>query len=459
MFQSILRSLWFTALFFGLGMAASAAPNIVLILTDDHGWSQLSELMDPKVDASKSTYIETPNMARMMNEGRRFTSGYSPAPLCTPTRRSILCGTSAARSGTEFASPKWIPADHLTIPKALKAANPDYRAAHFGKWGEQMISTPEESGYDASDGMTGNNTGGMPKTLGVNGSHNDGPPHFIDNEDPKRTVTVTDHAIDFMGKQVGDKNPFYVQVSYYAQHLSVVTRESLLEKYEKKGTPDRAYTQAWAAMMEELDNGVGRLLDAIDELGIKDNTYVFFTTDNGGRGTVPGGDNNATAPNHPLSGAKHSLLEGGVRVPFFAMGPGVEAGSVCRTPVVGYDFLPTFHALAGGKADQLTDEVDGVSIAPLLADKTMGKFKRPQEALFFHRPRRNMSAIRQHDFKLMLYWNNDNTIDRHELYKVYPNPTEEGNEVTDKYPALAGALRDRLLAHLFLVDAERRVSR
>lgn len=456
MFELLIRGLKILFLVFVCGVTAYASPNIILILTDDHGWSQMSDLMDPTVAGSKSDYLETPHMARMMNEGRRFTSGYSPAPLCTPTRRSILCGTSAARSGTEFASPNWIPAQYLTIPKALKAANSDYRTAHFGKWGEQMISTPEESGYDTSDGMTGNNTGGMPKTLGVQGGHNDGPPHFIDNMDPKRTVTVTDRAVDFMGKQVAAEKPFYVQVSYYAQHLSVVTRDTLLAKYEKKGAPDRAYTHAWAAMMEELDNGVGRLLDAIEELRIKDNTFVFFTTDNGGRGTVPGGNNKAADPNFPLTGAKHSLWEGGIRVPFIAMGPGVDAGSVCRTPVVGYDFLPTFHALAGGSPDQLTREVDGVSIQPLLSENTMGNFKRPQQALFFHRPRRSESAIRQHDFKLRVYWNEDNSIDRHELYQVYPNPIEEGNEVTEKYPALAESLRDRLLAHLFLVNAERK---
>ena len=126
----------------------------------------------------------------------------------------------------------------MTIPKALKMANPEYRAAHFGKWGEQMISTPEECGYDASDGMTGNNTGGMPRTLGIeSGSHADGPPHFIDNEDPKRTPSVTGKAIDFMTEQASEGRPFYVQVSYYAQHLSVVTRDSLLGKYEQKGRP------------------------------------------------------------------------------------------------------------------------------------------------------------------------------------------------------------------------------
>ena len=182
-------------------VAADASPNIVLILTDDQGWSQVSEAMDPRVAASRSAYIETPNMTRLAREGMRFTSGYSPAPLCTPTRRSILCGTSAARSGGEFSSPSWIPSEHMTIPKALKRANPDYRCAHFGKWGEQMTSTPEQCGYDASDGMTGNNTGGMPSSLGVSGGHGDGPPHFIDNDDPKRTPTVTDNAIRFMREQ------------------------------------------------------------------------------------------------------------------------------------------------------------------------------------------------------------------------------------------------------------------
>ena len=129
----------------GATVAEVTPPNIVLILTDDQGWSQVSQAMDPRIGESRSTYLETPSMSRLAREGMRFTSGYSPAPLCTPTRRSILCGTSAARSGTEFKS-EWIPAEHMTIPKALKNANRDYRCAHFGKWGENMISTPEQCG-------------------------------------------------------------------------------------------------------------------------------------------------------------------------------------------------------------------------------------------------------------------------------------------------------------------------
>lgn len=430
------------------------SPNIILILTDDQGWSQTSFKADPRLDVSHSNYLETPNMARLATEGMRFTSGYSPAPLCTPTRRSILCGSSAARCGSEFVS-KWIPADHMTIPKALKMANPDYRCAHFGKWGEQMISTPEECGYDTSDGMTGNNTGGMPKSLGIKGGHNDGPPHFINNEDPKLTRSVSSRAVDFMEQQTSEGKPFYLQVSYYAQHLSVVCTEELLEKYQDKGTPDRGYTEAWAAMMEDLDDGVGRILDAIDELGISNNTYVFFTADNGGRGTVPGGDQKRTAPNYPLTGAKHSLEEGGIRVPFLAAGPEIDPGSVSHTPVVGYDFLPTFYDLAGGKrsASVLTGDVDGTSMRPLFS-ATDAKVKRKTDALIFHRPFRGFSAIRKGDHKLMLYWKPNGEIDRHALYDVSKNPQEADREITGKHPKLAEKLKTQLLAFLEQVNAE-----
>ncbi|MEM0969480.1 MAG: sulfatase-like hydrolase/transferase [Verrucomicrobiota bacterium] len=444
-----LRLLFLLPLFLGT-VFAEKPPNILLILTDDHGWSQLSALMDPRVAESRSDYLETPNINRILEEGMRFPSGYSPAPLCTPTRRSILCGTSAARSGTEFKS-SWVPADHLTIPKALKQANSEYRCGHFGKWGEQMISTPEECGYDASDGMTGNGTGGMPNTLGVKGGHDKGPPHFIDNEDPKRSASMTDSAIAFMREQVAGEKPFYVQASYYAQHLSVVCKEETLAKWEAKGTPDRGYPPAWAAMLEELDAEVGALLDTLDELNIAEDTYVFFTADNGGRGTVPGGDESRTATNHPLTGAKHSLYEGGIRVPFLARGPGVTSGSVSHVPVVGYDYLPTFFELAGGEGS-LGEEVDGASFASLLEDPSGEGLER---ALFFHRPRRLESAIRHGEHKLYVKWTEKGEIAARELYRVNPNPTEEGNEVGAEHPEAVQALETRLLEYLASVDAEK----
>jgi arylsulfatase A len=444
-------SLAFSASSVGAQNDRPAAPNFLLILTDDQGWSQMSAAMDPQISQSRSAYLETPSMERLATEGVRFTSGYSPAPLCTPTRRSILCGTAAARSGTEFKS-SWIPADHLTIPRALKQVNSSYRCAHFGKWGEDMISTPEQCGYDASDGMTGNNTGGMPATLGAPG-HNQGPPHFIDNEDPKRTPSVTQHAIDFMRQQVEADRPFYVQASYYAVHLSVVCRETTLKKYQGKGTPDRGYSQAWGAMLEELDQGVGKLLEALDELGIAENTYVVFTSDNGGRGTVPGGDQSLLPPNHPLSGAKHSLLEGGIRVPLFVRGPGLPAGTVCRQSVAAYDFLSTFYDLAGGR-EPLPAEIDGVSLRPLFEDPLSGRLEPADRALFFHRPGRNVSVVRQGEYKLMLQWRPNGSIASRELYHLEPNPTEEGRDIASDDPERTDRLQTLLLAHLAAVKAE-----
>ena len=393
--------------------AAADSPNIILILTDDQGWSQRSGLMDPENPKSGSSYLHTPAMDRIAEEGMRFTGGYSPAPLCTPTRRSILCGTSAARSGSEFES-KWVPADHVTLPRALKQANPEYQCAHFGKWGEKMISSPKECGYDVSDGHTGNVTGGMADKME--------PAHIV--RDPKRTGSVTDRSIEFIRKQTKAGKPFYTQVSYYAVHLRTELLQTSLEKYQKKGAPDRAYSQGWAGMLEELDGGIGRLLDELDALGIADNTYVVFTTDNGGRGTLPGGDPKSPAPNVPLSGAKHSLLEGGIRVPLMVRGPSIKAGSVCRVPVAGYDFLPTFYELAGGKGN-LSEELDGGSFVTLFSNPEADTVNRPIDALVFSRPRQGMAAIRSGQWKLLAEVNQNREILSARLFNVVEDIAEK----------------------------------
>ncbi len=439
----------------GMDVTLSGKPNILMILTDDQSFSELSEALHPQVPQAHSDYLSTPNMNRLGREGMRFTSGYSPAPLCTPTRRCILCGTTTARSGSEFKS-SWVPAMHMTIPKALKQANENYRCAHFGKWGEQMISTPEQCGYDASDGMTGNMTGGMPKSLNPDNpdaNHNNTAPFYIDNEDPKLSPTVTSNAIDFMRTQVQTEHPFYVQASYYAVHLSVVCRQNTLDKYEQKGVPDRGYTQAWAAMLEDLDTEIGRLLDELETLGIADNTYVVFMSDNGGRGTVPGGDDSRLPTNYPLTGAKHSLYEGGIRVPFLVRGPGVRAGSHCHTPVAGYDLLPTFYELAGGTTP-LPDGIDGASICPLLTDPNNGKVARDLDGLIFHRPNKKFSAIRQGDYKLMLFWTSAGEVSSRELYRFDPDPREEGRDITETRPDKADELQEILLNYLESVNAE-----
>ncbi len=451
-----------TVFFVFLSLAGSAqknlnknkAPNIILILADDLGWSQTSVMMDPRVKGSSSNYLETPNIAAFASKGMRFTNGYSPAPLCTPTRRSILCGTSAARSGEEFAS-DWVPANHATIPSLLKQANPAYKTAHIGKWGEQMISSPEECGYDVSSGMTGNKDG----NLKVSGDPNSGPlgkkigeKDYYSTDDPKATDLLTNSAIQFIQQQTKAGNPFYLQVSYYATHLDVAAREKTVAKYIEKGNPDRGYTPSWAAMLDELDAGVGRLLAAIAKAGIGDNTYIIYTADNGGRPTIPGGTS-SVPPNIPLSGAKHSLLEGGIRVPFIVCGPGIKPGSVCNTPVVGYDFLPTFYDLAGGK-NLLNKEIDGGSMRTLFNNPLNGAVKRTENALYFSRPDRGFSAIRQGEYKLMLFWNAKGDIASRKLYQFNPNPTEEGRDIALSNPQKADELQKLLQNYLKSVNAK-----
>lgn len=415
--------------------AAADSPNIILILTDDQGWSQRSGLMDPEKPETGSSYLYTPAMDRIAKEGMRFTGGYSPAPLCTPTRRSILCGTSAARSGSEFVS-TWVPAEHMTLPRALKQANPEYRCAHFGKWGEKMLSSPEECGYDVSDGYTGNVTGGMADKMQ--------PSHII--EDPKRTNSVTDRSIEFIRQQTQAGKPFYMQVSYYAVHLRIELLQASLDKYQKKGVPDRAYSQGWAGMLEELDRGIGKLLDELDALGISDKTYLVFTTDNGGRGTVPGGNPKSPPPNVPLSGAKHSLLEGGIRVPLMIRGPSIEAGSICRVPVAGYDFLPTFFELAGGKGN-LSEELDGGSFVTLFSNPETDSVQRPIKGLIFSRPRQGMAVIRSGEWKLLAKVNAKREIQSAQLFNVVEDISEKLDQSTTK-PDQTWQLQSRLQAYL-----------
>jgi arylsulfatase A-like enzyme len=423
--------------------------------------------MHPDVPESMSPYLETPALNRLAREGMVFSSGYSPAPLCTPTRRSIQVGATAARSGTEFDSGRrplgvYEPHKHLTIPKALKQADPAYRTAHFGKWGWVMVSTPAECGYDASDGMTTNGTGGMDGGLEKRMK-----PFYV-IEDPKRTASVTSRAIDFMKSAERDGKPFYVQVSYYAVHRRIELLQETLDKYKKKSLPDREYSREFAGMMEEMDQGVGRLLDAIGELKTGDNTYVFFMSDNGG---APPGDNGGftatertekgpLAPNHPLRGNKQMLYEGGIRVPFMVSGPGVPQGIYCHEPVAGYDLLPTFYDLAGGEKT-LPDEVDGVSLRPLLDNDPATVFTRPFGALVFHRPadKRHASAIRQGDHKLYVTWKERGNLDAsgiatRSLYDLSKDIGEENN-LYEENRELAAQLEKKLLDYLKAVNAEK----
>ena len=427
--------------------AVQGKPNFIFILSDDHGWSQLSFAMDQEVPGTASSYLETPNLARLAQRGMRFASGYSPAPLCTPTRRSIFCGMTPARQrGTEFKSEfDWT--GRLTLPKALKQVDPNYRSAHFGKFGNEMGASPDAVGFDESDGWTTNATGGMGASIQERGQS-------VVKADPKLIFAITDRAIDFIERHSGNHG-FYVQVSHYATHLQVQTRQSSLDMFEGKGPPDRAVTHAFAGMLFDLDQSVGRLLDAVDRLGLTDNTYIIFMADNGGRGTIPGSQRSLSAPNRPLNGAKHTLYEGGLRVPFLVAGPGVEPNSVSHVPVTGYDLLPTLYDLAGGEAP-LPNEIDGGSFRTAIENGGVGEVKRGFEGLVFHRPlRRNdpSSAIRVGDYKLLVKYATAGRPRERLLFDLAQDVGEQ-HDLTADMPDKAAELEALLLGYLKSVGAE-----
>ena len=397
-------------------VAGQERPSFVVILSDDQSWVGSSVQIDHTDRRTKSDYFQTPSLERLARSGITFTDGYAPAPFCCPTRRSIQVGQTPARHLYQRDQEAW-PVKYrrqLNIPNMLKQADPRYRSAHFGKWDHRFdMPTPNEMGYDASDGYTSNRTGG--------GKGSGGPSAVAD---PKLIDHITDQACEFMERQALAGAPFYLQVSHYAVHLDIYYRQATLDFVEPWKPGKKHYMPEFAAMTADMDTSVGRALDKIQELGLKDTTYVIFLSDNGGRATLPGAGDPSMPRNHPLRGAKGSMYEGGIRVPFFVVGPGITPGSVSRTPVTGLDILPTIAELSGYSVGSLPETLDGGSMAPLLrgesgnaaVDRSTAGMSRSASRralagakvayLVFHQAvgRRAQSALRLGRWKLVKTW-------------------------------------------------------
>jgi arylsulfatase A-like enzyme len=356
-------------------------PNFIVILTDDQGWGTTSVHMDPEEPNSKSDFFETPNLERLAQSGLRFTQGYSAHPNCSPSRAALLTGRSPAalhftdivgrNSGVNYEGLPMIPATHInglpeaemTIPELLKQHNAIYTAAHFGKW-HLSGGGPNNHGFDVSDGATGNAAGtGQPP------------------DDPKQIFGITQRGNDWMEQQVLEGKPFYLQLSHYATHESSIDFRPETKLYFDAKQPGIRHTHAgYAAMLYDLDEGIGRTLDKVIELGIQGNTYIIYTADNGTRPmSIPENING------PLRGWKATVWEGGIRVPFMVAGPGVAENSVSREPVAGYDILPTICQLAGIAWSVLPPTVEGGSFAHLMNGGS-GPIVRAREGLVFHWP-------------------------------------------------------------------------
>ncbi len=419
-----------------------ASPNFVVIVTDDQSWVGTSLRMDPDEQNSKSDYYQTPNIERIGAMGMRFTQGYSPAPFCCPTRRSLLIGQTPARHVYQKDQTNWARQyqKQLTLPQMLKKANASYKTAHFGKWDFRTDEvTPSEMGYDVSDGYTGNSTGG--------GKGSGGPDA---TEDPKLIFGITKRSCDFMEKQTRLGCPFFVQVSHYAVHLDIFYREKTLAQTQHWPSGKKHNMPQFAAMTCDVDDGIGILLDKIRSLGIQDRTYIFFMSDNGGRLTIPGQESEGLPRNYPLRDGKGSMYEGGIRVPFVVVGPGIKPGSVSSVPVTGLDIFPTIAELAGYK-ERLPKAVDGGSMFDVLNDqgtKTVGR-NRPF-LLFHHAVDRNpQTALRLGDFKLVKTWQ-DNRL---ELFNLAQNPGEQ-DDLSKRLPDKTRELHELMVGFLNEVDAE-----
>jgi arylsulfatase A-like enzyme len=329
----------------------------------------------------------------------------------------------------------------LNIPRMLKAADVRYVTAHFGKWDHRYDEVaPAEQGYDFSDGYTGNDDGGSKGTGG---------PAAV--SDPKRIDSITDRALQFIDRQCAADRPFYLQVSHYAVHLDIFYNAATLADVEKNQSPGKKHNMPeFAAMTADLDAGVGRVLDKLIELDLLSSTYLIFMSDNGGRTSIPGAPTSELNCNLPLRGGKHSFYEGGIRVPFIALGPGIQFNSVCTVPVNGVDLFPTFADLAGFP-EPLPTNIDGGSLRQLLHNSGRGEVERPQPYLVYHQAvdRTPMSAIRMGDFKLVKIWEQD----RLELFDLARDLSEE-NDLSGHMPDKTHELNTLLNTFLEKVGAD-----
>ena len=433
---------------------AEDRPNIVLILADDLGWSDLG--------CYGADLYESPNIDGLADRGVRFTDAYA-MPVCSPTRAALLTGRHAARvhmtiwSEGSLSGPqnrKLLQADSLhslphsetTLAKHLQAAG--YLTALVGKWHlGDADHYPETHGFDVNIGGT---HWGAPQTFWwpYRGSGRFGPgyryvPH-LEFGKPGEYLTdrLTDEALTVIDN-AGDQ-PFFLYLSHHAPHTPIEAKADDVAYFESKLTPDMHHQNpVYAAMVKSLDESVGRVLARLKARGLDQNTIVIFASDNGGYIGVDrkSGQTVPATNNAPLRSGKGSCYEGGIRVPLIVHWPGVTTGGAsCREPVIMMDLLPTLLAAAG---ISLPDDVslDGLSLMPLIKDPNA---KLDRDALHFHYPHyypttTPVSAIRSGDWKLLEYYE-----DKHvELFNLKDDLGETTNLV-DRLPQRTQKLREQL---------------
>jgi arylsulfatase A-like enzyme len=424
----------------------SNPPNILFILADDLGWMDLS--------VQGSTFYETPNIDRLAAAGMRFTDAYAAAPVCSPTRASILTGRYPTSVGiTDYLYGKaagklqpaeyqeGLPLDAFHIAKSLRGGG--YATWHVGKWhlGREPYY-PQHQGFDV-------NVGGIHRGTPPNGYFAPWKIEHLDegNDGDYLTDRLTDEAIKLIESNPG--RPFFLNYWAYAPHTPIEAPQALVRKYEAKAkrlgldqqvatsegeffpTEERKHRRlirrhiqshaVYAAMLENLDSNIGRLLEALDRTGRSANTIVIFTSDNGGFSTA-----GAPTTNLPLREGKGWLYEGGIRVPLIVRWPArVEPNTTCSVPVTSPDFAPTLLA-AAGISPPAEANFEGMNLMPLLAGQAeqLGR-----DAIYWHYPHYGnqggtpAAAIRRGEWKLIWFFEDD----RLELYNLEQDLGEQNN--------------------------------
>ncbi|MFM8415710.1 MAG: sulfatase [Planctomycetota bacterium] len=420
-------------------------PNVIVILVDDMGWRDLA--------CQGSGFFRTPHIDRLAASGMRFTQGYAACTVCSPSRAAILTGQYPARlhltdwiAGHErpharLLPPDWtkhLPLEATTVAERLKTAG--YATASIGKWhlgGREFF--PERHGFD--ENVAGYDRGQPPSyfapyripTLAEGPSGE----YLTDREAAEAVAFIRAHR----------EEPFFLYMPHYCVHTPIQGKQEVIAKYAARpATSQRPRNDAYAAMVESVDDALGRIVAALDDLGIRDRTVIFFTSDNGG---LP-----AVTDNSPLRAGKGSAYEGGVRVPFIVSWPGrTKPGSTSDIPVITPDIPATILAGTGVAADP-TQPLDGRDLTGLLSGGSLDR-----EAIYWHYPHYHpggatpYSAIRAGPWRLVHFYEDD----RDELYDL----AADAGETTDlaaREPARAKALREKLDAWLTDVGAQMPVS-
>lgn len=416
-----------------LALTAKDRPlNIVLVLADDLGWSD--------VGVYGSKFHETPHLDRFAKSAVRFTHAYSASPVCSPTRASILTGKNPARVGMTIwhegavdppknrpllpaSSKPNLPTTEQTLPKLLRERG--YSTGHIGKWhlGTADFS-PEVHGFD----------------FNIGGTHWGAPNRY---HHPFRGMTRTEYRYvpglpwskpgDYLPDKLTDEaltaitnwkdKPFFLNLWHHSPHTPIEGKPKDVEYFRAKlnqGDQSQHQQPAYAAMIRNLDENFGRLMDHLEQAGIADQTLVIFASDNGGY--IADFEGKPITSNAPLRSGKGSLYEGGIRIPLLIRWPGHTKAGICHTPVTTMDLFQTILDATGGIAPS---GMDGISLRPALKNTAAGLNR---SDLFFHYPHyyhapptTPVSAVLSNKWKLIQFFEED----RFELFNLEEDPGEK----------------------------------